>query len=166
MKKILIILTTFFILSDKVFAQIDTTFSYKGKLISPEALMPFFPNLETGKSADTIDLSTFILKYPLRIDSPITNFPPEFGYTDAEKEMLRHRKLSISCDFDYGESASYSVIGKLNDRKFVIKAFFSGGGTFRYPGEASAFFSKLHSFMVISSIVTLPHSSNLPSGSL
>ena len=132
-KGLFVIFITFLFRSSD--AQIDSSFSYRHKLIPPEALVAFFPNLESGKSADSIDLRKVAFNKPIKIDSPVTNFSPDLGYTEEDKKNWFLKRFSLESEMNYGASASYSVIGKTRDGKFVVLASWSGGGTFITPNR-------------------------------
>jgi hypothetical protein len=90
-----------------------SSFSYKGKPISPEALKPFLPGMESG---DTIR-------------------PQSVNLGDFKREVVVDTfkgEIFYRCYVEYGEIISYKVFQKISGDRFVVRAY-STGGTLTMP---------------------------------
>ncbi len=86
-------------------AQSDTSFTYKGKPIPPEALLTFFPDLYIdSKTYDSIvDLDTCI--YPVQVDAYLINKKLAYVYTSAKGI---NTTAYPNCDMGYSYYAKHN----------------------------------------------------------
>lgn len=112
MRKLFIALSLL-ITTCSVFCQ-TSTFSYKGKPVSPEALKPFLPGMESG---DTIR-------------------PQSVNLGDFKREVVIDTfkgETIYRCYLEYGEIISYKAFQKISGDRFIVKVYYSTGGTLTIP---------------------------------
>ena len=90
-----------------------SSFSYKGKPISPEALKPFLPGMESG---DTIR-------------------PQSVNLNDFKREVVVDTfkgEIFYRCYLEYDDVIFYSLFQKISGDRFIVKVY-SRGGTLTIP---------------------------------
>lgn len=90
-------------------------FVYNGKPVSPEALIPFLPDLERG---DTVLLGRVNLK-ELESKSRLM--------IDTIGSQIRYRS------YYNGGSIAYQIAASISKNRYVLKVYESGGGSFTMP---------------------------------
>ena len=131
MKKILLFasLLIFSSIKNKAFSQetefkvkrSGSSFTYNGKRITPEALLPFIPGMESDDTIRPwiINLKDSIFKREVKLDTNNLNT----GWA--------------SCEIDYDSFQpgyiAYKVIGRTKQGDFVLLVYQNGGGTLTFP---------------------------------
>lgn len=109
----------------KTSAPASATFTYKGKPVSPEALLPFLLiDWEQGGilPITAINLKDSTYKWPVDSLSP-TRF----------RVHIVHENILAGTTYAVEEYISYEIIGKTDDNKFVLDVRENGGGSLTYP---------------------------------
>lgn len=97
----------------------NATFTYNNKLIRPETILPFLPDME---SDDTI--------------RPwVVNLKDSSNKREAKLDTISNTSAFAYIDYGGFQQGyiSYKVVAKTNDNKFIVLVYWNGGGTLTFP---------------------------------
>ena len=95
-------------------SQTSPAFKWNNKPVTPEALVPLFPSMADGTSADSVDLKAGSFAQPV--------------YRDTDFYLRSEKEIWMRCNLDYNGFTFYHVMGFANG-KFIVMAYLNGGGT-------------------------------------
>jgi len=100
-----------------LFAQSDVPLNYRNKPLTPEALKPFFPDMEDSSGKQVVDLN-----------APFTR--PVVQDTGLWLHSRSEKWYSVNlADGDFSGFVKYLVLAKVKD-KYIVLAYLNWGGTF------------------------------------